>query len=57
MPHMKYLSKPVLPRKVPGCVPVTVILTFLRNFHPNIWAFANLPIYKTLIHGNISLAF
>ena len=63
MSCMKCLSKcfsskkPVLPRKIPGCTPVTSNLTFYPNFHPNIWVFANLPIYSKLIHGNISLKF
>ena len=45
------------PRKIPGCAPVTFNLTFHPNFHPNILVFANLPIYRKLIHDNISLVF
>ena len=47
-----YSMKLVLPRKIPGCAPVTVNLTFHPNFHPNILLFANLPIYRKLIHDN-----
>ena len=63
MSCMKCLSKcfcskkPVLPRKIFGCAPATFNLTFNPNFHPNIWVFANLPIYSKLIHDNISLVF
>ena len=62
MPCMKFLwkcpysKKPVLPRKMPDCAP-TFSLTFHPNFHPNILVFANLPIYRKLIHDNISLVF
>ena len=52
-----YFKKPVLPRKIPGCMPVTLILTFHPNFHRNICVFGNLPIYRKLIHNNISLGF
>ena len=48
-------KKPVLPRKIPGCAPVTFNLTFHPNFHPNIWVFANLPIYRKLIHETFAL--
>ena len=41
--------------KMFGCAPVTYILTFHPNFHPNIWVFVTLPIYRKLINGNISL--
>ena len=63
MPCMKFLSKcpyskkPVLPRKIPGCAPVTFSFTFHSNFHPNILVFANLPVYRKLIHDNISIVF
>ena len=50
-------KKPVLPWKIPGCVPVTLILTFHPSFHPNIWLFTNLPIYRKSIHDNVSLVF
>ena len=30
---------------------------FHSNFRHNIWVFANLPIYRKLIHDNISLVF
>ena len=50
-------KKPVLLKKIPGWMPVTLNLTFHLNFHPNIWVFANLPIYSKLIHDNISLVF
>ena len=52
-----YPKKPVLSWKVPGYAPLTLILTFHPNFHPNIWVSANLSIYKKLIHDNISLVF
>ena len=52
-----FSKKPVLPGKIPGCVPVTFNTTFHPNFHPIIWVFANLPIYRKLIHDNISLVF
>ena len=52
-----YSKKRVLPRKIPGCVFTTLILIFHPNFHPNIWVFANLPIDRKLIHGNIRLSF
>ena len=49
-----YSKKPALPREVPGCVPVTFNITFHSNFHPNILMdFANLPIYRKIIYGNI----
>ena len=63
MSYMKFLSKrpyskkPALPRKIPGCAPVTFNLTFHPNFHPNILVFGNLPIYRKLIHDNIRLVF
>ena len=63
MSFMKCLSrcfcskKPVLPWKIPGCAPVTFNLTFHPNLHPNIWVFANLPIYSKSIHDNISFVF
>ena len=59
MSHMKcllkcpYSKKSVLPRKIPGCVTVTFTLTF----HTNVWVFVNLPIYRKLIHDNISHMF
>ena len=43
------------PQKIPGCAPVTFNLTFHSKFHPNVWVFANLPIYRKLIHDNINL--
>ena len=43
-----YSKKPVLPRKIPGCAPVT--------FNLLSWFLQNLPIYRNLIHDNISLA-
>ena len=52
-----YPKKPVLSWKVPGYAPLTLILTFHPNFHPNIWVSANLSIYKELIHDNMSLVF
>ena len=61
MSCMKCLSKcfcskkPVLPWKISGCAPVTFNLTFHPNFHPNIWVFANLPIYRKLIHETFAL--
>ena len=61
MSCMKCLSKcfcskkPVLPWKISGCAPVTFNLTFHPNFHPNIWVFANLPIYRKLIHEAFAL--
>ena len=63
MSYIKFLSKcpyskkRVLPQKIPGCTPVTFSLTFHPNFHPSILVFANLPIYRKLIHDNISLMF
>ena len=30
---------------------------FHSYFHPNMWVFINLPIYRKLIHGDISLVF
>ena len=47
-----YSKKPVL-----SCASVFLILTFHPNFYPNILVFANLPIYKRLMHDNISLVF
>ena len=61
MPCMKFLSKcpysknPVLPRKIPRSGPLTFSLTLHPNFHHNILVFANLPIYRKVIHDNISL--
>ena len=52
-----YSKKPVLLRKFRSCAPVTLILNFHPKFHHNIWVFANLPIYRKLIHGKISLLF
>ena len=43
------------PKKTPGCTPVTLILSFHRDFHRNIWIFANLPTYRKHVHDNISL--
>ena len=48
------LFREILPRKIPGCTPITFNLTFHPNFHPNILVFANLPIYRKLIHDNMS---
>ena len=45
-----------LPKKTPGCAPVTLILSFHPDFHRNIWVFANLPTYRKHVHDNISLA-
>ena len=50
-------KKLVLPQKIPSCAPVISNLTFHPNFHPNILIFVNLPIYRKLIHDNISLVF
>ena len=47
------LFQEIIPRKIPGCAPVTFNLTFYPNFHPNILVFANLPLYRKLIHDNI----
>ena len=47
------LFQEILPRKIPGWAPVTFNLTFHPNFHLNILVFANLPIYRKLIHDNI----
>ena len=44
-------------RKIPGSTSVTFNLSFHPNYHPNILVFANLPIYRKLIHDNISLVF
>ena len=44
-------------KKAPGCTPVTFNLTFHPNFHPNSLVFSHLPIYRKLIHDNISLEF
>ena len=52
-----YSKKPVLPQKIPGFAPLTLILIFHPNFHPNIWVFANLPIYRKLIDDNTYLVF
>ena len=52
-----YFNKPVLPRKIPGCAPATLILTFHSSFHANIKLFVILPIYRKLIPGNISFEF
>ena len=52
-----YSKKRVLPPKIPGCTPITFSLTFHPNFHPSILVFANLPIYRKLIHDNVSLMF
>ena len=57
MSCMKFLSKcpyskkPVLSRKIP----VSFSLTFHPNFHLNILVFANLPIYRKLLHDKMSL--
>ena len=51
------LFREILPQKIPGCAPITFNLIFHPNFHPNILVFANLPIYRKLIHDNISLMF
>ena len=48
------LFQDILSRKIPCCTPVTFNLTFLPNFQRNILVFANLPIYRKLIHENIS---
>ena len=57
MSCMKCLSnalfQEILPRKIPGGAPVTFNLTFHPNFYPNNLVFANLPIYRKLIHDNI----
>ena len=50
-----YSKKPVLSQKMPGCAPVTLILTFHPNFHPNSLVFAFLLIHRKLINDNISL--
>ena len=50
-------QEPILPRKIPGCTPLTFSLTFHPNFHPIILVFANLMICRKLIHDNISLVF
>ena len=61
MPCMKFLSKcsyskkPVLLLKIPGYGPLTFSLTLHPNFHHNTLVFANLPIYRKVIHDNISL--
>ena len=52
-----YSKKPVLSRKIPGCASVTFNITFHPHFHPNIRFFANLPIYRKIIHDNIALCF
>ena len=52
-----YSKKPVLSRKIPGCASVTFNITFHPHFHPNIGFFANLPIYRKIIHDNIALCF
>ena len=43
-----YSKKFDLSRKIIGCTSVNLILTFHRNFHPNICIFANLPISRKL---------
>ena len=52
-----YWSVPILksvpPQKIPGCAPVTSSL----SFHTNVKVFVNLPIYRKLIHDNISHMF
>ena len=50
-------KKPVLPPKISVCAPVALILTFHPNFHSILWLFANLLIYRILIHSNISLIY
>ena len=50
-----YSKKPILSQKIPACEPVTPMLTLHYNFYPNIWVFSTLPIYRKLIHDNISL--
>ena len=52
-----YSKKPVLPQKFPGCVPVTFNINFSCKFNPDIWVFADFPIYRKSIHYNISLVF
>ena len=60
MLHMKCLSKcsyskkSVLLQKIPGGAPVTFMLIFHPNFYTNVWLFVNLPIYRKLIHDNIT---
>ena len=49
-----YSRKPVLPWQIPDCAPVTFNITFLPNFNPNIWGFANLHINRKFVHDNIS---
>ena len=44
-------------RKILDFAPVTFNLTFHPNCHPNILVYVNLPIYRQLIHDNISLVF
>ena len=63
MLHMKCLSKcpyskkSILPKKIPGCVPINSMLAFDPNFHTNVWFLANLPIYRKLNYDNISHVF
>ena len=57
LPKFPYSKKSVLLQKIPCYTAVTFILIFHPNFKLNIWVYVNLPIYKKLIHGNISLAF
>ena len=52
-----YSKKPATPRKITGCVHVTLMLTFHSNIHLNISVFAMLLIYRKLIHDSISLMF
>ena len=55
--HEVFIEVPLFQKICSACAPITLILTFQTNFHPNIWVFPNLPIYKKLIHDNISLVF
>ena len=50
-----YSKRPILHPKIPGCTPVIFNLTFHPNFHLNILVFANLPIYRKLLHDKMSL--
>ena len=47
------LFQEILSRKISGCASVNFKLTFRPKFHPNILVFANLLIYRKLIHDNI----